>query len=158
MFYSTPSASTERCEPMSSKLSLLTAVALALLSACGGDRSKTVSDAPAAVSDSAPAAPAATGTVIEVKAISDETGNHFEPNKIKAHPGDVLRFTLVSGVHNVSFPADKNPGATGLPEPSDVLQLPGQTLDVPVSFKPGEYHFQCDPHAPLGMTGELDVQ
>jgi plastocyanin len=142
---------------MSSKLSLLTAVALALLPACGGDQSKEAREAPAAVSDAGPAA-AATGTVIEVKAISDETGNHFVPNKIEAHPGDVLRFTLVSGVHNVSFPADKNPGATGLPEPSDVLQLPGQTLDVPVSFKRGEYHFQCDPHAPLGMTGEVEVE
>jgi plastocyanin len=141
------------------KLSLLTAFALALLPGCGGDQSKSASEAPAgAVPAPASSAPAATGTVIEVKAISDETGNHFVPNKIEAHPGDVLRFTLVSGVHNVSFPADKNPGATGLPEPSDVLQLPGQTLDVPVSFKPGEYHFQCDPHAPLGMTGELEVE
>jgi plastocyanin len=142
---------------MSSKLSMLTAVALALLPACG-DKSNAASSAPAAAADAPPPGPAATGRVIEVKAISDETGNHFVPNKIEAHRGDILRFTLASGVHNVSFPADKNPGAAGLPEPSDLLQLPGQTLDVPVSFGPGEYHFQCDPHAPLGMTGELDVE
>jgi plastocyanin len=157
MLPDTLNITSERDAPMLAKLSLLTAVALALLPGCGGDQSKEAREAPAAVSDAAPAAPAATGTVIEVKAVSDETGNHFVPDKIKAHAGDVLRFTLVSGVHNVSFPADKNPGASGLPEPSEVLQLPGQTLDVPVSFKPGEYHFQCDPHAPLGMTGELEV-
>ncbi|HEX3235671.1 MAG TPA: plastocyanin/azurin family copper-binding protein [Gemmatimonadales bacterium] len=143
---------------MSSKLSILALVVLALLPGCGGEQSKAASGTSAAAADAAPPAPAATGTVIEVKAISDETGNHFVPNKLEAHPGDVLKFTLVSGVHNVSFPADKNPGATGLPEPSDLLQLPGQTLEVPVSFKPGEYHFQCDPHAALGMTGELEVE
>jgi plastocyanin len=96
--------------------------------------------------------------VIEIKTISDDKGNYFEPKKIEAHRGDVLKFTLVSGVHNVHFPADKNPGASGLPEPSELLQLPGQTLEVPVSFKAGKYFFQCDPHAALGMTGELDVE
>jgi plastocyanin len=64
----------------------------------------------------------------------------------------------VSGVHNLHFPAEKNPGAPGLPAPTELLQLPGQTLDVPVAMKPGKYFFQCDPHAALGMTGELEVE
>jgi plastocyanin len=29
---------------------------------------------------------------------------------------------------------------------------------VPISFGPGEYYFQCDPHAALGMVGELEVE
>jgi len=129
---------------------------LCILAACGG-----ASSTPEAPIDRA-AAPAVgskpTGKVIEVKAIADDKGNYFSPNKIEAHPGDVLRFTLVSGVHNVDFPADKNPGASGLPAASDMLQLPGQSLDIPVTLEPGHYHFQCDPHAALGMTGELEVE
>jgi plastocyanin len=131
------------------------------IGACGGK------DAPpqAADDETPPAgaeAPAAespsTGTVIEVKAITDDQGNRFEPNEVEAKPGDVLRIVLVSGVHSISFPPEQNPGAQGLPGPSELLQLPGQTLDVPISFGPGEYAFQCDPHAALGMTGKLEVE
>ena len=103
-------------------------------------------------------APAATGTVIEVKMVTDGAGNYFEPAQINAKQGDVIRFTLASGVHNVSFPSDQNAGAAGLPGPSAFLQLPGQTLDVPVTLAAGEYKFQCDPHAALGMVGTLKVQ
>jgi plastocyanin len=129
------------------------------LGACGGKDAAP----PQATDDEARPAGAevpatGTGTVIEVKAITDEQGNRFEPREVEAKPGDVLRIVLVSGVHNLSFPPDKNPGAQGLPGPSDLLQLPGQTLDVPISFAPGEYAFQCDPHAALGMTGKLEVE
>lgn len=103
-------------------------------------------------------AAAGTGTVIEVRAITDEKGNRFEPAKIEAHTGDVLRFTLVSGVHNVSFPPTGNPAGATLPPAGDMLQLPGQTYDLSVSLPAGTYHFQCDPHAALGMAGELEVE
>jgi plastocyanin len=128
------------------------------LAACG-DRPTSEpasTEAPAAGAPAAP--PASTGAIIVIKAVTDDKGNYFEPNKVEAKPGDVLRVTLVSGVHNMSFPADKNPGAEGLPAATELLQLPGQTVDIPVSMKPGEYHFQCDPHAALGMTGELEVE
>ncbi|HEU4587985.1 MAG TPA: plastocyanin/azurin family copper-binding protein [Gemmatimonadales bacterium] len=132
---------------------------LCAAAACGGAKSS-----PEGSSDAQPAAaaaqsaPAPTGKVIEMKAITDDKGNYFSPAKLEAHRGDVIRVVLVSGVHNVHFPADKNPGATDLPDASDLLQLPNQTLDIPVTFKPGTYHFQCDPHAALGMTGELEVE
>ena len=99
-----------------------------------------------------------TGTVIEIKAITDDQGNRFEPKDVEARPGDVLRVVLVSGVHNINFLADSNPGAAGLPAPGEMLQLPGQTYDVPITFAPGDYYFQCDPHAALGMTGKLEVE
>ena len=98
------------------------------------------------------------GKVIEVKLITDDKGNRFEPSDIEAHRGDILRLTLVMGVHNLSFPPEKNAGATGLPEPSPMLQLPGQTHDVPLNLAPGHYAFQCDPHAALGMTGTLEIE
>ncbi|HEY8483055.1 MAG TPA: plastocyanin/azurin family copper-binding protein [Longimicrobiales bacterium] len=104
------------------------------------------------------AQPAPTGTVIEVAMITDDLGNRFDPAEVEARPGDVIRFKLVSGVHNVSFPADKNPGKSGLPAPGEYLQLPGQTQDLVVNLPAGEYTFQCDPHAALGMVGKLVVK
>lgn len=102
--------------------------------------------------------PAAGGKTIEVKLITDGTGNRFEPNRIEAHQGDVVKFVLQVGVHNVHFLPDSNPGKTGLPPASDMLQLPGQTYELPITFAPGKYYFQCDPHAALGMTGHLEVE
>jgi plastocyanin len=104
------------------------------------------------------AAPAGTGKSILVEAYSDEKGNYFKPNKIEAHKGDVVHFVLKSGVHNVHFLADSNPGKTGLPPASDMLQLPDQAYDVNVTFDKGHYYFQCDPHALLGMKGHLEVE
>lgn len=132
-------------------------LSLFALGACGD---KAATPAPPADGEAPPPAPAvaATGNVIEIKAITDDAGNRFEPNEIEAKRGDVLRVVLVSGVHNINFLADSNPGVAGLPGPSEMLQLPGQTHDVPITFGPGEYYFQCDPHAALGMVGKLEVE
>ncbi|MHB1327382.1 MAG: plastocyanin/azurin family copper-binding protein [Gemmatimonadales bacterium] len=101
---------------------------------------------------------AATGRTIEIQMITDGTGNYYEPKDVEAKPGDVLRFILVSGVHNVNFVADSNPGAANLPPVSDMLQLPGQTHDVMVTMAAGKrYVYQCDPHAALGMIGAVTV-
>lgn len=130
---------------------------LMLTLACGGERGpdETPEAEPAV---GTPAAAAAAADVIEIKLITDEQGNRFEPAEIEAEQGDILRLVLVSGVHNMNFLPDSNPGASGLPPASDMLQLPGQTLDIPVTMKPGHYFFQCDPHALLGMVGHLEVE
>jgi plastocyanin len=144
------------------------ALSAALLAACG-DKKSGASDTTAAASvSSAPTtAPAASGPltpdpggkVIVVELSSDANGNYFKPAEIQAKKGDVVRFTLKVGVHNVHFLADSNAGKSGYPQaPSDMLQLPGQTYDVAVSFAPGSYYFQCDPHAALGMKGHLIVE
>ena len=128
-----------------------------LLAACGG--SPDSDGAPGNGGDAAgQAAAAPTGTVIEIRAITDEKGNYFEPSRITAKPGDVLRVVNVSGVHNLHFLPDSNPTASGLPPATDMLGLPGQTAEVPVTMGPGQYYFQCDPHALLGMVGHLEVQ
>jgi plastocyanin len=113
---------------------------------------------PAAAAPAGPQTPDPGGKIIPVTLITDETGNYFKPNNIEAHQGDVLRFTVGMGVHNVNFFPDSNSGKPGLPAASDMLQLPGQTYDVKVTFAPGKYYFQCDPHAPLGMRGHLEVE
>jgi plastocyanin len=129
-----------------------------LLTACsGGD--KGASDASDKVPTAAPAVqPAATGKIIVVEMVTDETGNYYSPKEIEAHQGDVIRFTLKAGVHNVHFLPDSNSIKTGLPPASEMLQLPGQTYDFVVNLKEGDYYFQCDPHAALGMTGKLEVE
>ena len=98
------------------------------------------------------------GDTITIKMITDDKGNYFEPSEIEAEEHDVLRFELVSGVHNVSFPTDKNASASGLPAPSELLQLPGQVHLIPITWEEGRYSFQCDPHALLGMVGTLVVK
>lgn len=142
------------------KLFATAALGLSFLAAgCGSETAQAAPDGgSAAAAPSAGAEVAPTGDMIEVKMVTDDKGNYFEPAEIAAKPGDVLRFTLVSGVHNVSFPAGENANAAGLPGPGEMLQLPGQTYDVPVSFAAGEYKFQCDPHAALGMVGKLRVE
>lgn len=147
------------------QLALLGAAA-ALLAACGSGESPSSSSP-----DSAPSAPAATsnaggkqtpdpgGSVIEVDMITNDQGdNLFIPAEVDASPGDVVRFKLVSGVHNVHFLPDSNPNVPGLPPVGDLLQLPGQTYDLKVTYAPGRYFFQCDPHALLGMVGHLNVK
>lgn len=143
---------------------LIAFVAFMTMTACsGGEKAaeQPPSSTPpaAAPATGGPLTPAAGGKVITIELTTDEKGvNKFIPNKLEAHQGDVLRFTLGQGVHNVSFPADSNPKGVTLPVASQLLQLPGQTHDVAVSFPPGHYYFQCDPHALLGMTGRLEVE
>ena len=106
-----------------------------------------------------PFTPDAGGKLIGVDLTSDANGNAFTPSEIHAKPGDVVRFNLKVGVHNVHFPADSNAGRTGYPQAaSDFLQMPGQSWDMLVHLPKGTYYFQCDPHAALGMKGHLIVE
>lgn len=133
-------------------------IATALLAAACAPKDAGNSSAPASTGAAAASGVKPTGTVITVKMIADEKGSRFEPSEIVAHRGDVIRFTLVVGVHNIHFLADSNVGVPNLPDASDMLQLPDQTYDLPVNFAAGKtYYFQCDPHFPLGMFGHLKV-
>ena len=134
---------------------VLALTAAVLLAACGG---KSDTATPAAAGTPAAAAPSATGKIITIEMISDANGNRFVPAEVEAHRGDVLRFSVTVGVHNVNFLPDSNAAVQNLPAASDMLQLPGQTFDVPVTFAAGKtYYFQCTPHALLGMQGHLKV-
>jgi plastocyanin len=126
------------------------------VTACGGDGApgdpSGATDAPAAASVPL------TGDVIEVKMISDlARGELFEPADFTANRGDIVRFVLVTGVHNANFFADRNPPGVKLPEVSPYLQVPGQTWEFVVEQPAGEYPYQCDPHVALGMVGTMTV-
>ena len=153
----------------SSRLLLLSGSLLAL-AACGGNADTGAGDTttPAQGSASASGAgaaptgeltPDAGGKIITVQMETDDAGNNkFDPADFDAKKGDVIRYTLKAGVHNVHFLADSNAGKTGLPAATQMLQLPGQTVDVKVDWAPGTYYYQCDPHALLGMKGHVRVQ
>ena len=145
---------------------LTTTAAIAVLTACRGESAPSTEKAAqpsapsaAATAPSGPLTPDPGGKVITVELYTDANGNYFKPSEIHANRGDVVRYTLKVGVHNVHFLADSNAGKTGYPPlPSDFLQLPGQTYDVAVKMPAGTYYFQCDPHAALGMKGRLVVE
>jgi len=146
---------------MKRQLLLETIIVCAVAAACGTKDSATggaSSNNTAATATNASAAATPTGKVVTVELNSDEKGNYFKPATFEVHRGDVVRFTLKSGVHNVHFLPDSNAGKSNLPPASDMLQLPDQTFDVPVNFAEGTYYFQCDPHAALGMMGHMKVE
>jgi plastocyanin len=151
------------------RLALLAAAALSL-AACAAkeqppaDSTQPAAATPAATPAAAPSAgseqtPDAGGKVIEVLATTDAQGNNvFQPADFDAGRGDVIRFKLGQGVHNAHFLPDSNPGKQGLPPAGEMMQLPGQTFDVKVTWEPGTYYYQCDPHALLGMKGHVTVK
>jgi plastocyanin len=133
----------------------------ATMVACGGEQpSSSTATTPPAPAQVIPGveSPDAGGQVIKVEMMTDEQGvNKFVPADITAKKGDVLRFTLVTGVHNVDFVADSNPPGVTLPAVGMMLQAPGQTYDIKVTWTGGTYYFHCDPHALLGMIGHVTV-
>jgi plastocyanin len=136
--------------------------ALFVIAGCkGAEQAKPADSVPAATpSAAAPGGevkPGPGGKIIEVDMITDETSSRFTPSEITARKGDVIRYTLKVGVHNVDFYPDSNAVKMGLPATSEMLQLPGQTHDMLVTMEPGTYYFHCDPHAALGMKGHVTV-
>jgi plastocyanin len=147
------------------RLALIGVLSAALaIAACGdkqedSDTSATASASAPAAAASGPQTPDPGGKVITVELLTDEQGNNiFRPAEFEARKGDVIRYTLVNGVHNAHFLPDSNPKLAGLPSEEPLLQLPGQTHDVKVTFDPGKYYFHCDPHALLGMKGHVVVK
>ena len=142
---------------------LLVSATVLALAACGGgekpatDAAATAAPTPGALTMPVTLTPCATCKVIPVTMTSNDKGNFFTPNKFEAREGDIIRFTVDVGVHNANFLPDSNPGRQGLPPASPLLQLPGQTHDVAMDFGTGEFYFQCDPHAALGMRGHVTV-
>ena len=140
---------------------VLAVVSAISLGACSGEKKETPGKEAgenAGGTTGAGPATAATGDTVIIEMWTDATGNYFKPNKIEAERGDVLRYVLKAGVHNVHFLPDSNTIKTGLPPAAELLQLPEQTYDLVVSMAPGHYYFQCDPHAALGMKGKLEVE
>src|SRR5690348_14111647 len=140
---------------------------LLILAACAGEKKTDATDAaqtPAAAAQPASnlgenLTPDAGGKIIAVQMLTDDQGNNrFDPAEIEAHRGDVVRFTLKTGVYNMHFLPDSNAVKDELPPASQLLQLPGETVHLKVTMPEGKYYLQCDPHAALGMRAKLEVE
>lgn len=145
------------------RLALLFSLVGIVAAACGGGEKAapdtTATADPAELPAGGPQTPDEGGKVIAVEMVTDDKGNNrFIPSDFEAKKGDVIRFTLVQGVHNAHFLPDSNPGLQGLIATTQLLQLPGQSEDIKVTWGPGTYYYQCDPHALLGMIGHLTVK
>jgi plastocyanin len=92
---------------------------------------------------------------VEVRMVSDEAGNRFLPERVEVRRGDVLRFTLASGIHGVRFSSVEG---DALPEPTHLLNRSGEAVEIPVDLAPGTYAIVCDPHVELGMVGTVVVR
>lgn len=117
------------------------------------------------------AAPAATGTVHEVKMELVNGKYEYNPAALTIKVGDAVRWINFSGgPHNVSFYADKVPaGAADVLNPAMANRmgpLSGPlftdslaTYQVSFANAPvGTYGYYCIPHEALGMKGTLTVQ
>jgi plastocyanin len=141
---------------------------IVLAAACGGGdkAAETTSDTPQgpaatapATSEAATAAPGQ-GTVHTVRMTTTQGGasGTFEPANLTVKKGDVIRYVAEgNAAHNVSFPADQNPGKSNLPGVGP-YKTNGETYELQVAMDAGTYNYQCDPHAPMGMKGTLTVQ
>ena len=132
------------------------------LAACGSQDASAAATEGAAVgvatASEGASSPAPEGRVVEVKMVTSGAQNYFEPADFTVSRGDVVRFVLDSGLHNVSFPAAQNPGMVNLPGPSPFMQRAGEVYELMVNLAPGSYHYQCDPHIMMGMVGRMTVE
>lgn len=139
---------------------VLLGAALAI-AACGGagDTATDRTTATTATTSTTPGVetPEPGGSITTVEMVTDGDGNYFEPADFTVRRGDVVRFTLRSGVHNARFVPDSNAGKSRLPAETPYLQLPAQTYDIKIDAEPGTYYYHCDPHALLGMIGHMTV-
>ena len=76
----------------------------------------------------------------------------FEPNEVTINAGDTIKFT------NGDLPPH-NMIVDGHPELShgDLAFAAGDSFEVTFP-DPGDYEFQCDPHAGAGMKGVIHVK
>jgi len=114
---------------------------------------------------------AAPPAVHEVKMIMSGTTARFDPATVTVHPGDRVRFVVVSGApHNVSFDPEKLPAdvrrVLTAAMPNSIQPLAGPLLlnegdSYTISFagvKPGRYEFFCMPHVGMAMKGTVVVR
>lgn len=107
------------------------------------------------------AAEAAGRTV--VVSIKDEGGTmRFEPARVEARRGDVIRFVQEGTIpHNVQFVRNTAPAGVELGDTwtGPYLTTAGEVYEVEVDerFADGEYEFVCAPHLAMGMKGSLAI-
>src|SRR5688572_2103039 len=101
--------------------------------------------------DSEPGAPRAESATTAAATVSVQ-GHEFDPPEVRIKAGQTVRWTWVSGSHDVVS------GARCIADrkfASDVMG-PGSVFEHTFSA-PGEYPYYCDPHCGFGMVGKIVV-
>ena len=120
----------------------------------------------------AEAPPAYGQTVHEIRIVGDsERGRYrFEPARIRARPGDRLRFEAIGGPHTVTFDStgmtqlDVTALDRAIPRRISLLSGPlmtteGQILEITVPrLTPGVYRFYCLPHRAYRDDGQVVIE
>jgi plastocyanin len=126
--------------------------------------------ASATQSASARTLPPHTPKTWEVKMITQDGKQLFEPADLKIQSGDTIRWLAVSGSHNVGFWIDSVPkGAVDLlrkamPDTIEPLlgkRIPTKGDSYVVTFgnmPKGLYRYYCKPHLKKGMVGTVTIQ
>jgi plastocyanin len=126
----------------------------------------------AAATNSAAARPVASRApkTWQVKMITDEGKQLYEPKDITIQSGDTIKWLAVSGSHDVGFWADSVPkGAVELLRkamPDTVAPLLGPRIPKKgdsyivafTNMPKGVYKYYCKPHLKKGMVGTVTVQ
>lgn len=104
----------------------------------------------------------ATGRTIEVAMLDDGGQLRFEPERVEARRGDVIRFVQKGTMpHNVQFVRNTAPAGVDIGEhwTGPYLNRPDEVYEVVVDdrFVDGEYEWVCTPHVAMGMMGTLVV-
>jgi len=118
---------------------------------------------------SEPASKSITGKTVDVKMITRKASYRFDPDTVSLKQGDGIKFTVVSGTHNVTFWPDSIPvGAqaqlnANMPHTTAPLTSPLLTKSnlYTISFAnvpKGTYNGYCTPHLLLGMKLTVIVQ
>lgn len=102
--------------------------------------------------------PGAVNSITECVALADYTvevsSNVFTPKDITINVGETVRWVNKGGSHNVNGTIAtfaNNPEGFG-----NAVSSAAWTYDFKFT-KAGLYHYQCDPHASLGMVGTVNV-
>lgn len=82
------------------------------------------------------------------------TSNAFTPSTLTINQNDIVKWTCTQGSHNVNGTTGtfaNNPASFG-----NTVQ--SATWNYSFTFgTPGQYSYQCDPHASMGMKGTITV-
>jgi manganese oxidase len=114
----------------------------------------------AACGSAGEASPAGRTIVVAIK--DDGMNMRYEPARIEARRGDVIRFVQEGTMpHNVQFVRNNSPDGVELGDAwnGPYLNGNGEVYEVQVDerFLDGSYEFVCTPHIAMGMKGELVV-
>lgn len=82
-------------------------------------------------------------------------GHEFDPPEVRIKAGETVKWTWISGSHNVVSGSSCSPDSKF--SSGTRMFSAGATFSHTFD-KPGTYPYYCDPHCGMGMTGKVIVE